>query len=189
MNLQDKEDYLQHYGVLGMKWGKRKDRSSGSSRKSALGMKWGRRKDNHKYVVKNRNGSPSDFAKNKNFKTAAKSLNERSKKVNDAYSEYLKALTNSKNYSKKAVDSASAKHMKEAYELRKEADTISKKLLGRYGNKRLDNLYTIDYVSGKLKRSETTRNILSQALTNISLDDTTTSKQDKQYKKFTNKAK
>lgn len=39
MNLQDKEDYLQHYGVLGMKWGKRKDRSSGSSRKSAKAEK------------------------------------------------------------------------------------------------------------------------------------------------------
>lgn len=156
---------LQHYGVLGMKWGKRKD--------------------NHKFVVKNAyNYSNDDWTKNKKIKNAATLLNKRSKKVNDAYSVYYKALTNKKSNSRKEIDIASKKHGKEAYKLRKDASKMAKKLLGRYGKKPLNDLYVVDYVSGKLKRHQTSRNILANVLANMSLEDTATKKQNKEYQKL-----
>ena len=149
-----------------------------------LGMKWGRRKDNHEYVLRNVNRNNKEFLKQKQFKRSVSKLNKKSKKVNDAYSEYLKAIkkNNTSSIIHPEVKSASNNHNKEAFKLRKQADKQAKKLLGRYGNKRISDIPQLDYVSGKrFNKYTTSRGYLSRILTNLSLDETSSKKQKEEY--------
>lgn len=151
-------DYLIHYGVLGMKWGVRKDNYTFL-------------KEHAKYSGSERSKDTKKIRNYEPFKKAAtsKKMSKLAGRVNSDYDDYLKKYT--KDWSSKETKKASDKHTKSANKLRKESQRNAKKLLGIYGSKKLTYVQALSDSGKEFLSSASAKRILTQTLIDVSLNE------------------
>ena len=139
---------LMHYGVLGMKWGVRKDRSSGSSRKSSRVSNKQIRDDREKFRKEAQASLSGEALK------ASKRRKEVEKEMYRLMDKYDFDYDDGGGGRTAADRKAGAKYMKLNDELMRIDDIIendvrtraSKKLVEKYGAKRIDQFKTAENV-------------------------------------------